>query len=212
MARVGSNDPERSDSSTAVELWLTTETNRDGDLLVHPAVLEVAKANWPWVRALVARQLNDVPQAATMCEEVAIEVSRQLRRDSEVGRNLGSYFRTAMIHRVAYESARSGKIVYLGATYDLEAACCPSSPDWTTSLQNQMAVAALAQFMTPDVRVILHYLEARYTWKELAARIGLSDRQALARFYYGVKRAHERLLDQQARRAQAERDESDASE
>lgn len=212
MARLRSNGPERSDSPTTGKLWLTNERDEQGNRVVHPDVFAVARRNWNWVRRQVARLLRDEPQAGVICEDVAINVSKKLRENPAVGSDLKAYFRASIRNRLRTEVARAKKIVYLGGTQDLEVKCRQSAPDWTAAFDDRQTLAALAQHMTHEVRVILHHLQARYTWQEIATRIGLTRRQAQSRFYYGVKRAYERLLEEQAKRARAEGGESHGTE
>jgi AraC-like DNA-binding protein len=75
-----------------------------------------------------------------------------------------------------------------------------------------MALQAIAPFMSHSVRRILHNRQLGYSWKETARRLGLSEKQAKSRFYYGARRAYEELLRAQAKRARAERDRNDGRE
>jgi hypothetical protein len=55
--------------------------------------------------------------------------------------------------------------------------------------------------MTPEVKQILYYRQLDYSWKHIANRLSLTEKQAKSRFYYGAHQAHNELLAAQATRA-----------
>ena len=210
MAKAGHKDPDRSDPEVVPPFWLPTQQH--GHQLIDERVLAVAKANWSWAFHLVKNQLHDGTRTAEIVEDVAVDVSNRLTADSKVGRNLNGYFRTAMIWRVRTLAIREGRISYEGGAQDLEASHQPSAPDWTKVFEDQMALISLAPYMSHPVRHMLHCRLLKYSWKKIARSLGLTEKQAKSRFYYGARRAHEELLSVQASRSRAARSSRDGDE
>jgi DNA-directed RNA polymerase specialized sigma24 family protein len=201
MPRVAKNDPDRPGPEAVPPFWLPDE---DGTREIDPRVLAVSKENWTWGFWLITKQLNDGTRTGEIVENVAAEVSNRLRADAEVGRNLNGYFRTALIRTVKTLVARESRIVYEGGVQDLEANHQPSAPDWTKIFEDRMVLATLVPYMTYPVRQIMHYRQLDYSWKYIAKRLSMTEKQAKSRFYYGARQAHEELLAAQAMRTRRE--------
>ena len=202
MARAGHNDRCSSGPEAVPPFWLCADTH-----VIDQRVFDVARDNWTWAFWLIKKQLHDGPRTPDIVEDVAVDVSTRLRADSEVGRNLSGYFRTAMIQRVRTLATRAGRIRYEGDAQDLESNHRPTAPDWTKVLEDRLALQSLVPFMSHPVRRILHYRQLDYSWKQICQRLALTEKQAKLRFYYGVRQAHEELLATQARRARGEESE-----
>jgi hypothetical protein len=117
-----------------------------------------------------------------------------------------------MIRRVRTLAIREGRISYEGGAQDLEASHQPSAPDWTKVFEDQMALISLAPYMSHPVRHMLHCRLLKYSWKKIARSLGITEKQAKSRFYYGARRAHEELLSVQASRSRAARSSRDGDE
>lgn len=206
MAGVRHNDPGRSDREAAPPFWL--QTDRAGTTIVDSCVVAAARDNWSWAFWLIKRELHDGTRMAEIVQDVAIEVTTRLRADADVGRNLNGYIRTSIIRRVKTIAIRESRVIYEGAAHDLEANHQPASPDWTKVFDDRITLRSLAPYMSHPVRTILHYRMADYSWKRIAQLVGLTEKQAKSRFYYGARQAYEELLAVQKKRANAERDPS----
>ena len=171
-------------------------------------VVAAARDNWSWAFWLIKRELHDGTRMAEIVQEVAIEVTNRLRADADVGRNLNGYIRTSIIRRVKTIAMRESRLTYEGAAHDLEVNHQPAAPDWTKVLDDRITLRSLAPYMSHPVRTILHYRMADYSWKRIAQLVGLTEKQAKSRFYYGARQAYEELLAGQKKRANAERDPS----
>ena len=202
MARAGHNDRCSSGPETVPPFWLCADEQR-----IDQRVFAVARDSWSWAFWLIKKQLNDGPRTPDIVENVAADVSSRLRADTEVGRNLKGYFRTAMIRRVKTLATRDGRITYEGGAQDLDTNHRLSAPDWAKVLDDRLALQSLLPFMSHPVRRILHYRQLDYSWKQIGQRLALTEKQAKLRFYYGVRQAHEELLAIQARRARGEESE-----
>jgi hypothetical protein len=210
MARVMRNDAGSTDPEAVPPFWLPTE--EDADRLIHPCVLDVARENWVWAFYAIRRELNDGTRTREIVQDVAIEVTSRLREEAEVGRNLHGYYRTSLIHHVKALAALEGRITYEGSTQDLERNHQLTAADWIKAFHDRMILQAIAPYMAHPVRRILHNRQLGYSWKDTARRLGLTEKQAKSRFYYGARRAYEELFRAQAKRARAERDRNDGRE
>ncbi len=199
MARAGHNDRGSSGPEAVPPFWLRTDEK--GTRAIDERVLDVSRDNWSWAFWLVKRQLNDGACTPDIVENVAVEVSARLRADTAVGRNLAGYFRTAMIRRVKTLAVRNTRVAYEGGTQDLETNHRRSAPDWTKIFEDRMDLQSLLPHMSYPVRRILHYRLLDFSWKDIAKRLALTEKQAKSRFYYGVRQAHQELLSLQASRA-----------
>lgn len=178
-------------------------THESGQQIIDERVFAVAEANWSWAFHLVKNHLHDGTRTREIVEAVAIEVSERLKADKEVGRNLNGYFRTSMIRHVRNLAIREGRIVYEGGVQELEANHQPSAPDWTKIFDDRIALMSLAPYMSHPVRHMLHCRLLKYSWKKIARSLGITEKQAKTRFYYGAHKAYQELLRVQARRARA---------
>jgi hypothetical protein len=210
MAKAGHKDPDRADPEGVPPFWLPTHEH--GQQVIDESVLAVAKTNWAWAFHLVKNHLHDGTRTAEIVEAVAIEVSDRLKADKEVGRNLNGYFRTSMIRHVRSLAIREGRIVYEGGVQDLEANHQPSAADWTKIFDDRIALMSLAPYMSHPVRHMLHCRLLKYSWKKIARSLGITEKQAKARFYYGAHKAYQELLRVQARRARAARRSQDGAQ
>jgi DNA-directed RNA polymerase specialized sigma24 family protein len=201
MAKAGHKDSGKPDPAAVPPFWLPAR--EDGGRRIDERVLAVARANWPWAYWLVKRQLRDGTRCAEIVEDVAADVSRRLGEEIEVGRNLNGYFRTSLIRRVRTLTIREGRIRYEGGARELEANHRPSAPGWTAIFEDRMALMSLLPHMSHPVRHMLHCRLLKYSWRKIAHSLGITEKQAKSRFYYGARRAYEELLSLQAERARA---------
>lgn len=203
MSGTGRNSPDRLDPEPVPPFWIPESalTARR----VDPLVIQTSQNNWPWAYWLVSRELHDGERAAQIVEDVAVHVTRRLLSDPEVARNLRAYYRTAVLRTVQAIAVRESRIVYKGSAGDLETNHPLIAADWLKALEDRLTLTSLLPFMSHAARQIMHYRQLDYSWKELARRLGLTEKQAKSRFYYGIKQAHQELCAAQQLRAGAER-------
>jgi hypothetical protein len=72
-------------------------------------------------------------------------------------------------------------------------------------------VLTLIPYMSHPVRQMLYWRRLDYSWKHIANRLSLTEKQAKSRFYYGAHQAYEELQRVQAMRA-CERDQRNGNE
>ena len=185
--------------------WIRPHDDHDQPL--DPQVHALAQRMWPWAYRHVERELQDGPRAAEILEEVAIEVSARLRHESEVARNLMGYLITAFHHRVRSHVIRDRRLAYEGLVRELEENHHLRASDGAASFENELALKLLVSHLPHEIKHMLNYRMLGFSWKEIGAFLGISTKQAKSRFYYGVQRAYDALLENQAiRRSEKEHD------
>jgi hypothetical protein len=203
MAGAGHKD--RSSSGpveTTPPFWLCAEDH--GVRIIDARVVAIAEENWQWAFCLVKNILNEGANTPEVVEHVAIEVTNRLRVDPDVGRNLGGYFRTAIVRRVRALANRDSRIAYQGGTQDLETNHCPPAPDWTKICEDRMTIEWLLPYVPHSIRRILHLRLLDYSWKNIAHKLTITEQTARKRFSRAVRQAYDELLSEQAKRWQEE--------
>ena len=180
-------------------LWIRPK-DRHGEP-IDPRVVEASQRSWPWAYRHVESELRDGACAAELLEQVAIEVSTRLRVTPEVSRNLNGYLIKAFHHLVRSQVVRDNRLVYEGLLQDLERNHRLVASDWVAALEAALVIQSLLPRLPHEVRHLLHYRLLGFSWKEIGERVGISVKQAKSRFYYGVQKAYQTLIDDRARRA-----------
>lgn len=166
---------------------------------VDPRVVDASHHLWPWAYRHVERELSDGARAAELLEIVAIEVSSRLQVEPTVARNLNGYLITAFHHRVRWERLQDGRLVYEGLLSELEAKHQLKAPDWAAALETDLVLQFLISCLPHGLKHMLHYRMLGFSWKEIGGSLGISAKQAKSRFYYGVQKTYETLLDNHAK-------------
>jgi DNA-directed RNA polymerase specialized sigma24 family protein len=208
MSAVGRSDTGRSGPETVPPFWIPEKCGAEN---IEERVREVAKANWSWAFWLTTKGLNDGTRAGQIVEDAAVEVSIRLRSEPEVSRNLNGYFRTTIVRMLKTIAVRDGRIAYEGGTHDLEANHGPQAADWISIFESRIVLETLIPYMSHPVRQMLYWRRLDYSWKHIANRLSLTEKQAKSRFYYGAHQAYEELQRVQAMRA-CERDQRNGNE
>jgi len=180
------------------EFWIRPQDKRGRplDARVHTASLHL----WPWAYRHVEIELHDGARAAELLEQVAMEVSARLRAEPELERNLSGYLITAFHHCVRAQLLRDGRLAYEGLLYELEENHQPRAPDWVAAMETKLALDFLVSYLPHQTKHMLNFRTLGFSWKETARFAGITVEQAKSRFYYGVQKAYETLLETQAKR------------
>ena len=192
------NETGQQSSAPVPPFWIRPEDQRGRR--VDSRVLDASYRLWPRAYRHVERELRDGARAAELLEEVAMDVARRLRLEPAVARNLSGFLITAFHHRVRWERLKDSKLTYEGSLRDLAAKHQLTAPDWTAAVETQLVVNLLISCLPHELRHMLHYRMLGFSWKEAGGFLGTSPKQAKTRFYRGVQKAYETLLDNQAKR------------
>ena len=180
------------------EFWIRPQDKRGRPL--DPRVYTACLHLWPWAYRHVEIELHDGARAAELLEEVAMEVSARLRAEPEVERNLSGYLITAFHHRVRAQLLRDSRLAYEGLLFELEENHRPRAPDWIAAMETKLALDFLVSYLPHQTKHMLNFRTLGFSWKETAGFAGITVEQAKSRFYYGVQKAYETLLANQAKR------------
>jgi DNA-directed RNA polymerase specialized sigma24 family protein len=91
-------------------------------------------------------------------------------------------------------------LAYEGLLYELEENHQPRAPDWVAALETVLALNFLVSYLSHETKHMLNYRTLGFSWKDIARFGGITLKQAKSRFYYGVQKAYETLLENQAKR------------
>jgi DNA-directed RNA polymerase specialized sigma24 family protein len=180
------------------EFWIRPQDKRGRPL--DARVYTASRRLWPWAYRHIETELHDGARAAELLEEVAMEVSARLRAEPEVERNLSGYLITAFHNRVRSQLLKDSRLAYEGLLYELEENHQPRAPDWVAAMETKLALDFLVSFLPHQTKHMLNFRTLGFSWKETARFAGITVEQAKSRFYYGVQKAYETLLETQARR------------
>lgn len=179
--------------------WIRPEDRRGKP--IDSRVVEASQRLWPWAYHQVEKHLQDGARAAELLEQVAIEVSTRLQVTPEVSRNLGGYLITALHHRIRSQLLKDERLVYEGLLKELEENHPLATTDWVAAIETELVMKSLLSRLPHEVRHLLHYRMLDFSWKAIGKSLGISAKQAKSRFYYGVQKAYEALINDQASRA-----------
>ena len=162
--------------------------------VIDERVLDVVEPLWRACWIEVRRSLGDDDRAAQLVESVAENVSQQLARNEEVGRNLAGYFHASFVRHIRWQAFRDGRILYRGLSQDLELLQLnKSNADWAARVEAGIFLDQLGRAATEEVRWLLALRLLEWSWKEIASATNLTEVQARTRFHRGLKHAFDRM-------------------
>lgn len=188
----------RSETSRIPPFWIRPKDDRNRS--IDPRVHEMAERMWPWAFRHVERELHDGPSAAETLEEVVIAVSSRLRVEPEVERNLNGYLITAFHRQVRYRRLRDHRLALEGLARELEQNHGLRAPDSIAKLEWRLMLELLFCFLSHEVAHTLHLRMLGFSWKEVSQVRHLTVKQAKSRYYYGIQKAYEELIERHVRR------------
>jgi DNA-directed RNA polymerase specialized sigma24 family protein len=186
------------DSSRIPPFWIRPRDDQDQS--VDPRVHEMAKRMWPWAFRHVERELHDGPSAAETLEEVVIAVSARLRDAPEVGRNLNGYLITSFHNNVRSRRLRVHRLALEGLARELETNHRLRGPDSVAALEWRLTLELFLAYLPHELVHTLHLRMLGFSWKEVSNFHRISVKQAKSRYYHGLQRAYEDLINTQFRR------------
>jgi len=192
------HDQKRKGNGQVPPFWIRPR-GHDGQP-IDPRVMDASHRLWRWAYRHVQRVLRDAACAAELLEEVALEVSARLQVAPEVARNLSGYLITAFHHKVRSQILKESRLAYHGLPKELEEIHQLTAPDWGSAMHTELGLKSLLSHLPQEPKHMLHQRMLGFSWKAIGKFMGISANQAKSRFYYGMRKAHDTLLEEQAKR------------
>lgn len=172
------------------------------------AVMTAARVVWPRIPALVANEVK--PQgslqeaealAAEIWEGVLRSVSRAIGRNGNYAssiRDPEAYLLVAFQHRFRRfqkaEHGRRDRFPAASTSLDLDLVEGALDATWILELERAITVRQITDRMDPWTKKAWQARQFGYSWKEIAARSGLSEQAAKKKFEYGLEKTRQRIV------------------
>ncbi len=171
-------------------------------------IISAARVVWLRVATLVASELKregsaqeSEALAADLWEGVLRSVIKAVRRNSNYAssiRDPETYLLVAFRHRFyRYQRAERGRRDrFQSASTNLDLILIEGAQDaqWALELERAITVRQITDRMDPWTRKAWQARQCGYSWKEIAARFGLSEQAAKKKFEYGLGKTRQRIV------------------
>ena len=191
--------------------WVLFPGKQDPGRLPLPAdeeLLAAARKAWPHVLAHVRLRLLDKESgrertalAAEIWERVLVSVAKTRRRNKDLRspiRDLESYLIGAFHHRLNRELKKKQKraetIEAFPSVLDLEQFEAALDAEWVEQLERAIAARQVIDQMNPWMKKVWQRRQCEYSWKAIAAWLGITEQQAKMKFYYGLQKIRQSIL------------------
>ena len=204
-------EPMESGATDSYGEWVIRKLQQEasGDAHPFPAdVLAAARVVWPRIPALVAREskqegsLRDAEAlAAEIWEGVLRSVGRAIRRNGHYAssiRDPEAYLLVAFQHRFRrfQKAERNRRDKFPSSSVDLDFGLVKDTRDttWILELERAITVRQITDRMDPWTRRAWAARQYGYSWREIAARSGLSEQAAKKKFEYGLEKTRQQIV------------------
>jgi len=171
-------------------------------------VLTAARVVWPRIPGLVAREIKregSVREAETLAadiwEGVLRSVGRAVQRNGNYAssiRDPESYLLVAFQHRFRRfqktENSRRHRFPSASASLDLGSVEGVRDTTWILELERAITVRQITDRMDRWTKKAWQARQFGYSWKQIAARSGLSEQAAKKKFEYGLEKTRRRIV------------------
>jgi RNA polymerase sigma factor (sigma-70 family) len=183
-------------------------------------LLAAAREAWPHVLAHARRALSDkavgpdrTALAAEVWERVLRSVSRTRQRSTDhrppvadlVGYLIGA-FHLRFNRVLRREQRRLDTFESLPSTLDLEKFESARDIQWVSQLEQAIAVKTVVAHMDEWTRRVWRTRQYGYSWKEIAERLGMSERHAKRKYRDGIEKTRQRMIELMRRRRERSKD------
>jgi len=191
--------------------WVIRKLQQEAEGNAHhfPAeVLSAARVVWPRIPALVAGEIKPEGSlreaealAGEIWEGVLRSVSRAIGRNGNYAssiRDPEAYLLVAFQHRFRRfqkaEHGRRNRFPAASTSLDLGLVEGALDATWILELERAITVRQITDRMDPWTRKAWQARQFGYSWKEIAARSGLSEQAAKKKFEYGLGKTRQRIV------------------
>jgi len=191
--------------------WVLFAGKQDSDrppLPVDEELVAAARKAWPHVLAHVRGRLRDkalgrerTALAAEIWERVLVSVDKTRRRNRDLRspiRDLESYLIGTFHHRLnrelKKEQKRAETIEAFSSVLDLEQFEAATDAEWVEQLERAIATSQITDRMNPWMKKVWQRRQCEYSWKNIATWLGITEQQAKMKFYYGLQKIRQSIL------------------
>lgn len=171
-------------------------------------VLAAARVVWPRIPALAANEIKQEGSlreaealAADIWEGVLRSVARAVQRNGNYAssiRDPESYLLVAFHHRfrrfLKAEQSQRHRFPSASTSLDLGLVEGVRDTSWILELERAITVRQITDRMDPWTKKTWQARQFGYSWKEIAARSGLSEQAAKKKFEYGLEKTRQRIV------------------
>lgn len=185
--------------------WVLLAGNQDPGsppLALDEELLAAARKAWPHVLAHVRGKLLDKelgPErtafAAEVWDRVLLSVAKTRLRNKDLRSpimDLESYLIGAFHHRLnrklKKEQIRTETIEAFSSVLDLERFDGATDAEWVEQLERAIDARQIIDRMNPWMKKVWQRRQCDYSWKAIAAWLGITEQQAKMKFYYGLQK------------------------
>lgn len=172
----------------------------------NPILFESAKRIWPQLSSYIRRQFNgELPAderdrlAIETWEAVLRSISKTIERSKakqssilDLDAYLIGTFQHRFIRAVRKEKRRAHMVRATSAA-ELSRLANLHSARWLSSLEREIEVKEIVSSMDEWARDVWTSYQYGYSWREIAARYGITEQQAKMRFRYAILKARDRI-------------------
>lgn len=188
---------------------LGTEQGHDGPPLpIDKELLAAAREAWPHVLAHVRGELFDkelgperTALAANIWERVLRSVAKTRQRNREHRppiSDLESYLIGVFHHRfnrlLKKEQKRAETIELVSSALDLERFEAALDTEWAEQLEQAIAVRQITDRMDSWTKKVWQARQYGYSWKQIAAWLGITEQQAKMKFQYNLEKIRQSIV------------------
>ena len=190
--------------------WVLFSRNQDPgrpSLPVDEELLAAARRAWPHVVAHVRGRLRDkelgrerTALAGEIWDHVLVSVGKTRRRNKDLRSpitDLESYLIGAFHHRLnrelKKEQKRAETVEAFPSVLDLEQFETAMDAEWVEQLERAIAARQLFDRMNPWMKKVWQRRQCDYSWKAIAAWLGITEQQAKMKFYYGLQKMRQSM-------------------
>jgi len=191
--------------------WVLFARKQDPDrppLPVDEELLAAARKAWPHVLAHVRGRLlgkelgrERTALAAEVWDRVLLSVDKTRRRNKTLRSpivDLESYLIGAFHHRLnrklKHEQKRAETIEAFSSALDLEQFEAATDAEWVEQLERAIAARQITDRMNPWMKKVWQRRQCDYSWKAIAAWLGITEQQAKMKFYYGLQKIRQSIV------------------
>jgi DNA-directed RNA polymerase specialized sigma24 family protein len=175
---------------------------------VDEELLAAARNAWPHVLAHVRGKLLNkelgrerTALAAEIWDRVLLSVAKTRRRNRDLRSpimDLESYLIGAFHHRfnreLKKENKRAETIEAFSSVLDLEQFEAATDSEWVEQLERAIMARQVIDQMNPWMKKVWQRRQCNYSWKAIAAWLGITEQQAKMKFYYGLQKIRQGIL------------------